>query len=474
MTTWADEQAAAGRVPDGTPVDDGDSGAPQCRSGPWTRAHGSVLPIDVGALLGRIRQELSSGHLPVEIFNSDEIYALERERVFSRAWCFLAHESEIPDPGDFVRRSVAGNTVIVTRDASGRVRCFLNMCRHRGMQLCKVDTGNAAHHRCSYHGWTFANDGRLVAVPYQQVAYGDALQREDWGLVEVRTDAYESLVFACLDADAEPLSDYLGDFRFYLDLYLKPGPGGTEVYAPPNRWVADMNWKFGAENFAGDGYHTPVSHQFGFRLGYYPSAARTHTDGVGVHLPGRGHAIGLGRTPGLRSFAPFAPETLAGMRQVLSDEQMAVFEGIRSAPATVFPNLSFLMQPLSAVPGGPATWFTTMRLWNPISANRMQMLSWCLVPVDAPAGAKDASYRAYTLAFGQAGTFEQDDFENWSCATEMAGEPLAQAFTFPYTMGIGTEPDPSFGGPGVAVRPYVNDSGFRALWGYWLDMLERA
>jgi nitrite reductase/ring-hydroxylating ferredoxin subunit len=441
---------------------------------PGVVAEGAASQAGGADVLHRIRQELTTGHLPTEAFNSEELHALEQERVFSRAWCFLAHESEIPESGDFVRRTVAGNAVIVTRDASGRVRCFLNMCRHRGMQLCKVDAGNAAHHRCSYHGWTYANDGRLVAVPYQQVAYGDSLRREDWGLVEARTDAYEGLVFGCLDTEAEPLADFLGDFRFYLDLYLKPGPAGTEVYAPPNRWVADMNWKYGAENFGGDGYHTPVAHQFGFRLGYYPSAARTHADGVCVHVPGRGHAIGLGRTPGLRPFAGFDPEAVARMRRVLSDEQLAVLEQIRSAPATVFPNLSFLMQPLSVVPGEPGTWFTTMRLWNPIGANRMQMISWCLVPVDAPAEAKDAAYRAYTLAFGQAGTFEQDDFENWTCATRMAGEPLAQACSFPYTMGMGSEPDHSFGGPGVAVRPYVNDTSFRAMWGHWLDMLERA
>lgn len=425
-------------------------------------------------LLRRIRQELAFGHLPAEVFNSEEVHVLEQERLFSRAWCFLAHESEIPESGNFVRRSIAGNSVIVTRDASGGARCFLNMCRHRGMQLCKIDAGNAVHHRCSYHGWTYTNDGRLVAVPYQQVAYGDTLRREDWGLVEIRTDAYEGLIFGCLDNDAETLAEFLGDFRFYLDLYVKVGSAGTEVYAPPNRWVADMNWKYGAENFGGDGYHTPVAHQFGFRLGYYPSAARTHADGACVHVPGRGHAIGLGRTPGLRPFAGFDPEAVARMRQVLSDEQLAVLEQIRSAPATVFPNLSFLMQPLSVVPGEPGTWFTTMRLWNPLGANRMQMLSWCLVPVDASAEAKDAAYRAYVLAFGPAGTFEQDDFENWTCATRMAGAPLARGCSFPYMMGMDSEPDPSFGGPGVAVRPYVNDTSFRAMWGHWLDMLERS
>ncbi|MHB1517444.1 MAG: aromatic ring-hydroxylating oxygenase subunit alpha [Acidimicrobiales bacterium] len=424
-------------------------------------------------ILERVRSELDAGRIPVEVFNSEEIHALEQERLFSRTWCFLAHESEIPEVGDYLQRSLGGNSVIVTRDASGGVHCLLNMCTHRGMQVCKADCGNTSRFRCSYHGWTFSNDGRLVVVPQARAGYGEALHKEEWGLAEYRTDSYAGLIFGCLDEDAEPLSEYLGDFRFYLDLFLRPGPGGTEVYAPPNKWVADMNWKFGAENFAGDGYHTPVTHQFGFELGYYPSTAKTHTEGIRVHIPDRGHAIGLGRTPGLEPFFGFPEEVAKGMRSILSEDQLSLFSEIRSAPATVFPNFSLLLQPLSVVPGEPGVWFCTIRLWHPLGPDRMQMLSWCLVPRDAPDNYKQAAYHAYILGFGQAGTFDQDDFDNWVSATRMVGSPACGELSFPYLMGLDSKPIEGFVGPGMAVQPYINDAGFRSMWRHWLELLER-
>lgn len=428
---------------------------------------------EIDDLLDKVRKELSVGRVPVEIFNSDTVFELEQSRLFNRAWLFLAHESELPDPGDYVLRSIAGNSVIVTRDEAGLVRCFLNLCRHRGNQVCKASMGNASHFRCSYHGWTYANNGKLVGVPLIQSAYEGKLDRSEWGLLEVRTDSYAGLIFGCLDPEAPSLEEYLGGFQFYLDLYLRPGPNGTEAYAPPNRWVAETDWKICAENFAGDGYHTPVAHQFGFQLGYYASSASTHSEGYAVSIPGKGHAIGFGRTPGLPPFFGYPDEVVHAMEQELSPEQLSVFRDTRTAVSTVFPNLSLLIQPFSAVPSEPGIRFCTMRLWQPVGVGQMQMLSWCLVPKDASEEYKREAYRVYTLAFGQAGMFEQDDFDNWSRVTHMAGSSLSRSLSFPYLMGLGGEPLVDFPGPGHAVQPYVTDTNFRNLWTTWLDYLEQ-
>ena len=429
---------------------------------------------EIDRLLGRARSEMSEGRVPVEIFNSDVVFALEQERLFQRAWLFLAHESELPDPGDYVLRSLAGNSVIVSRDESGRIGCFLNMCRHRGNQVCKASEGNASHFRCSYHGWTYANDGKLIGVPHVRRVYDPGqMQRSDWGLVPVRTESYAGLLFGCLDPGAPSLEEYLGGFQFYLDLYLRPGPNGTEAYAPPDRWEAGTDWKICAENFAGDGYHTPVAHQFGFELGYYASSATTHADGYAVHIPHKGHGIGLGQTPGMSPFFGYPPEVVAGMEDVLSEAQLSIFREVRTAVGTVFPNLSLLIQPFSTVPGEPGVRFCTMRLWQPVGVGRMQMLSWCLVPSDASKEYKDAAYRAYTLAFGQAGMFEQDDFDNWSRVTRMASSPLCRDLSFPYFMGLTRAPLDDFPGPGVVMQPYMTETNFRNLWQTWLEYLER-
>lgn len=421
--------------------------------------------------LGDGREQIQAGRMPAWALNSEGIYELERDRLFSRTWQFLGHESEIPSPGDYVTRPIVDNEIILARDENGEIQAHLNMCRHRGNVLCKAAMGNASHFRCSYHGWTYKNSGELIGVPYFKEAYDGKLKRKDWSLIEVYVDTYEGLIFGTIDPEAPTLDEFLGGFKWYLDFYLKPGPGGTEVYGPPDHWEADTDWKICAENFAGDGYHTPVAHQFGFELGYFPSSGSSHFEGYAAHIPEQGHAIGLGRTPGMEPFAAFPPEIVDGFKQTLTDEQISVFSEVRTAVGTVFPNLSFLVQPFSRIPGEAGLRFCTMRLWHPIGPGRMRMYSWCLVPSDASEEYKEESYKAYTLAFGQAGTFEQDDFENWINVTRQAGSSLVRDVDFPYEMGLEAEPETDFPGPGVVYRPYVTEAGFRGMWSKWWDYL---
>lgn len=424
-------------------------------------------------LLETMREGIPAGRVPARIFNDPEIYRLERERLFSRCWMFLGHESEVPSPGDYVTRYLADNSIVLARDEHGNICAHLNMCRHRGNQICKAEMGNASHFRCSYHGWVYRNSGELIGVPYFREAYDGKLDRKQWGLVKVRTEIYEGLVFGTLDAGAPPLVDYLGGFQFYLDIYLKPGPGGTEVYGPPDHWVAETDWKICAENFAGDGYHTPVAHQFGFHLGYFPSSGSSHNEGWAVHIPDKGHAIGLGHTPGMPEFFGYPPELVESMKGALSRGQLELFSKTRTAVGTVFPNLSFLIQPFSRIPGEPGVRFCTMRLWHPVGAGRIEMWSWCLVPKDASEEYKEEAYKAYTLSFGQAGTFEQDDFENWTNLTRQAGSSMVKDLDFPYQMDLGSEPLEDFPGPGFAVGRYVTETNFRNLWSTWLDYLRK-
>lgn len=423
------------------------------------------------ALVTRLRDVATHGMVPAKIFNDPGVYELEVERLFSKTWNFLAHESEIPKPGDYVVREIADNSILVARDENGKVQVHLNMCRHRGNQMCKSDLGNASHFRCSYHGWVYKNSGDLVAVPYHKQGFGDQLDKKQWGLVQVRTEIYEGLVFGSLKPDIEPLEEFLGGFQFYLDYYLKSGVDGVEVYGPPDVWESKCDWKLIAENGSGDGYHTPVTHQFGFHLGYFASSGATHSIGHSVHIPGKGHGIGLGETPGTDPFLGYPPEIVEALKKNLSPEQLAVFGPVRTAVGMMFPNLSFLSQPFSPIPGEAGTRFTTMRQFRPIGPGRMRMSSWCLVPKDATPEYKETVYRAYTLAFGPGGMFEQDDMENFNNITRQLQGSVIREMDFPYVMGMEQKPVADYPGPGVAIQPYMNDSNFRNLWSTWASYL---
>src|SRR5258706_10045611 len=146
-----------------------------------------------------------------EIFVSEEIYRQELERVFARAWLLLGHESQVPRPGDFFVTSMGEESVILCRDAAGRIRVYLNSCRHRGMKVCRYDEGNTAEFQCPYHCWSYGTDGALVGVPFVKDANGPQLDRSRWGLIEVpHMENYKGLIWPTWDPDAPSFADSIG------------------------------------------------------------------------------------------------------------------------------------------------------------------------------------------------------------------------------------------------------------------------
>ena len=236
--------------------------------------------------------DMKNGIVSREIFVNDAIYQEEQEQIFARAWLFLGHESQIPNPGDFFVTSMGEEPVILTRDAKGGVHAFLNSCRHRGMKVCRYDEGHTAVFTCPYHGWSFSTDGRLVGVPYYKEAYHERLDRSQWGLIEVaQLENYKGSLWATWDKEAPPFLDYLGDMKLYLDVLLdcRDGrEGGSEVLGGIQKWTMPCNWKFAAENFIGDAYHN-ISHRSVDLVGIGPSG-RSRRDN---EREGNGTAGGL-------------------------------------------------------------------------------------------------------------------------------------------------------------------------------------
>jgi phenylpropionate dioxygenase-like ring-hydroxylating dioxygenase large terminal subunit len=218
---------------------------------------------------------LRQGKISREIFSSRDIYEEELEKVFTRAWLFVGHESQIPNPGDFFTSRMGGESVILARDKKKKVHVFLNSCRHRGMKVCQYDHGNTQLFTCPYHSWSFTTDGKLFGVPQFKTLYEGCMDKEEWSLIEVpKMETYKGTVWASWDKDAPDLMTYLGDARAHLDLALdcRDGrEGGSEVLVGVHKWIIPCNWKFAAENFLGDTYHN-VSHRSVDLIGIGPSA----------------------------------------------------------------------------------------------------------------------------------------------------------------------------------------------------------
>ena len=98
------------------------------------------------------------------IFTDEQIFELEMKHIFEGNWIYLAHDSQIPNPGDYFTTTMGRQPVVITRDKGGELHLLINACAHRGAMICRRKTDNRMTLTCPFHGWTFRNDGSLLKV----------------------------------------------------------------------------------------------------------------------------------------------------------------------------------------------------------------------------------------------------------------------------------------------------------------------
>lgn len=194
--------------------------------------------------------------VPLEPYRSAEFYALERERVFGRAWLMLARAEELARPGDYVVKNVYSNNVsaILTHGKDGRIRAFHNSCAHRGSEVVSAPTGNAARFICPYHRWTYTNEGQLFGIPDEPSFFN--VDKKNCGLTPIACEVWEGWVFINLQREPEvSLEQFLGPFAQHLQ--------GVHYQAAENPVIVTAelaaNWKVVADAFI-ETYHIPAIH----------------------------------------------------------------------------------------------------------------------------------------------------------------------------------------------------------------------
>jgi Rieske 2Fe-2S family protein len=193
-------------------------------------------------------------------YTSDAVYAEERERVWFDRWVCLGREEEVAASGDYLVKDLAGESVIVTRNADGDLRAFYNVCAHRGTKLLD-ETGDVCGHvskafKCPYHAWAFDLDGRLIGTP--NVGEDEGFTREDFPLHAIAVEAYGGFLFVHLGNAPRPLLDDLTDGVESITNFERYGLSELRV-GRRITYEVQANWKIVVENY-NECLHCPTVH----------------------------------------------------------------------------------------------------------------------------------------------------------------------------------------------------------------------
>jgi phenylpropionate dioxygenase-like ring-hydroxylating dioxygenase large terminal subunit len=440
----------------------------------------------IASLIDRDLREVSA-----RVLSDPEIYRLELERIFSRSWIVLGHESEIPNAGDFVTRKLGDDPVILSRRHDGGIDCVLNVCSHRSATVCREEAGNASALRCIYHGWIFNLDGSFRGAPFKTEMYPDGVDAERLALRKARVGVCAGIIFANWDDSAPSLDEFMGDYKLYLNMIFGLATAGMEVLGPPQRFVMNANWKTASEQSAGDAYHAGQLHRCIAALtGGNPTDPRDWQ----LHAPkasfANGHNILCFETGGLfRAMsggrelsvleklhllppAGLPREMLPESLQRFNEKELAFLATTPPAAGGMFPNMGIICMHDVGPERMPLP-FLSFRTWVPLGPEKLEFCMWVLVAKGASEEYRSSMRRSTAFTHGASGIIEIDDAEVWPGQTSSSRGHIGGGETLKYLGMSGVTAAEDWPGGGQVHAGFSRDDTQWNWWQAYFDHLEQ-
>ena len=352
-----------------------------------------------------------------DVFTDPEIFEREMKYIFERSWVYLGHESQVANKNDFFSTWIGRVPIILTRSKDGEINALVNACAHRGAKLCRKKRGNLPMLVCPFHGWSFRNDGTLLMAKDKSTgAYPESFDRDgSHDLTRVRLENYRGFLFGSMNADVEPLADYLGETRVIIDQIVDQAPDGIEILNGSSTYIFDGNWKMQMENGC-DGYHVSSVH-----ANYASTMSRRAEEGTKAVDPG-GWSRSVSGVYGFENghillwTSVLNPEVrpVWSQREALETrvgkQRSDVIIG-QTRNLALYPNV-FLMDQFS----------TQIRVVRPISVNQTEVTIYCFAPKGESAENREVRIRQYEDFFNVTGMGTPDDLEEFrSCQSAYEG-----------------------------------------------------
>ena len=353
---------------------------------------------------------VEEGRVHKALYSDPAIFEQELDKVFNHTWVFIGHESEVPEAGSYKTAWVGRQPVILSRDRKMNLHVLQNRCRHRGATVCEGRKGKTKSFTCPYHGWGYALDGELRALPKPE-EYEGVLDKAELPLMRLRHESYRGMVFATFRDDIEPLESFLGGAKKWIDLFMKQGGGYPVKVLGEHRFNFPGNWKIQLENTT-DAYHFPIIHKS------FVSSLDDATADIFDFLHGDGFVEDLGNGHSVMVMIPELidleadldqpiPERFSELAAALREEgrsEEEVKRLVRAAHGTgfnlnLFPNVSCSM--------------AFFRVLRPVSVNETEIQHVALGGEGAPLPFNRKRMRLHEHFQGPMGFGTPDDGEAW-------------------------------------------------------------
>lgn len=419
---------------------------------------------------------LERGEIDRRIYSDPAIFELEMDRIFGRAWLFLCHESQIPEPGDFFQSVMGRDNVLVVRQKDHSVKAMLNTCAHRGNAVCRAEEGNAQSFLCTYHGWSYGIDGRLLGVPGFKTFYQGQLDKSQHGLSQVAQVAtYKGFIFGTHDASAPPLERFLGATgRLGLDLIA--ARGDMVVVPGIQKFIIDCNWKIALDNLF-DWYHPQVTHASAFQVGLLGTPRPRDGGYEKIDMSDVQMDTGMKLDPPLSLITGSKFDQMV----VLGEYGHAIGGPTASSTGNVEFDRSWratahaqaALGPVGVEVAGhpsifPTAWVTSapvqISLRIPRSPGHTEIWWFTFIDRNTPRERRNFMVTLACRVFGPAGMLEQDDGENWSQATAQTRGIASRRVKHLLNMGLGRGKIIKEGGL-ARIEGFTSEHG--QLWTYY-------
>ena len=420
-----------------------------------------------------IAKLVEPGRVHRRVYSDPDVFELEMERIFGRAWLYVGHTSQVPKPGDYITTELGRQPIVMTRHHDNSVHVLLNRCTHRGAKVVNERKGHAERLICCYHGWNYDTDGKLMGVPVPEGCC-DGFDRADFNLARApRVGEYRGFVFASLSAHGPSFEDHIGPMKGNVDDLVDRAPDGElALDAGMHRYVFSGNWKLQVENVL-DSYHVPFGHastvnkagvQFARREGDRKGAevietgkqqtASTWKDRKSFTV-GNGHGWTSNTTldDSKRSSAAFDEYKFALAAKVGADRAAEILKP-RLHNSLIYPNMSIMGLNIH------------VRVIKPLAVDRTEVTIYPIRLLGAPESMNFGNIRLLNVTHSAASFVQTDDLESF--VRTQKGLQSQHTDWVDISRGLGAEePDRELNATrGLATHEMVVRAQYRAWVGY--------